>query len=79
MIATAVWAGFWVAGWPAYYQQYSVVQMLWLDTLLLIPVALIVHLVLKRPRPAKRLTVALWLKHGGGRNRTFRPPPLSVM
>jgi hypothetical protein len=32
LIATVVWAGFWVAGLPSYYQQYSNVLMIWFDS-----------------------------------------------
>ena len=61
LIATVVWAGFWLAGLPSYYQQYSDVQMIWFDSLVLIPIAVIVYLVLRRLRPEKRLASALWL------------------
>jgi hypothetical protein len=53
--------GFWAAGLPSYYQQYSNVLMVWFDSLVLIPIATIVYLVLRRLRPEKRLPVALWL------------------
>ena len=61
LIATFVWAGFWVAGLPHYYQQYSKILMIWFDSLLLIPIATIVYFVLKRLRPERRSTIALWL------------------
>ena len=61
LIATVVWAGFWVAGLPSYYQQYSKLEMIWFDSLVLIPIAGIAYFVLRRVRPAKRLTIALWL------------------
>jgi hypothetical protein len=61
LIATLVWAGFWLAGLPSYYQQYSDVQMIWFLSLVLIPIAAIVYLVLRRLRPETRLAVALWL------------------
>ena len=35
--------------------------MVWFDTLVLIPIAAIVYLVLSRLQPEKHLTVALWL------------------
>jgi hypothetical protein len=35
--------------------------MLWFDALVLIPIAAIVYFVLRRLRPERRLTVALWL------------------
>ena len=61
LIATLVWAGFWVAGLPSYYQQYSNLLMVGFDFLVLIPISAIVYFVLKRLRPERRLTVALWL------------------
>ncbi len=61
LIATVVWAGFWIAGLPSYYQQYSTLLMIGFDSLLLIPIAAIVYFVLNRPRPERRLTIALWL------------------
>jgi len=61
LIATVVWAAFWIAGLPSYYQQYSNVLMVWFDSLLLIPISAIVYLVLRRLRPERRIPVALWL------------------
>ena len=61
LIATAVWAAFWVAGLPSYGQQYSNIQMVWFDTLVLIPIAAVVYVVLRPLRPSRRLMTALWL------------------
>lgn len=61
LIATIVWAGFWVGGLPSYYQQYSTRQMIWFDSLVLVPIAVIGYLFLRRVRPERRLTIALWL------------------
>ena len=61
LIATVVWTGFWIAGLPSYYQQYSNLLMFWFDSLLLIPLAAIVYFVLRPLRPERRLTIALWL------------------
>ena len=61
MIATVVWAGFLIAGLPSYYQQYSNSQMIWFDSIVLIPIAAIAYLFLRRLRPGRRLTIALWL------------------
>jgi hypothetical protein len=61
LVASAVWAGFWVAGLPSYYQQHSNLLMIWFGSLLLIPIAAIVYFVLRRLRPERRLTIALWL------------------
>ena len=61
LIATLVWAGFWLAGLPSYYQQYSTVFMVFFDTLVLIPIAAIAYVFLRRLRPERRLPVAFWL------------------
>ena len=61
LIATVVWTGFWIAGLPLYYQQYSNFLMIWFDSLLLIPTTAIVYFVLRPLRSERRLTVALWL------------------
>lgn len=61
LIASVVWAGFLIAGLPFYYQQYSNLQMIWFDSLVLIPIAAIAYLFLRRLRPERRLTIALWL------------------
>jgi len=61
LIATVVWAGFWIAGLPSYYQQYSRLFMIWFDSLVLIPIAAIAYLFLRRVRPERRLAIACWL------------------
>ena len=61
LIATVVWVGFWIAGLPSYYQQYSNLRMIWFDSLVLIPVTAIAYFFVKRLRPERRLTIALWL------------------
>lgn len=61
LTATAVWVVFWIAGLPSYYQQYSNLLMIGFASLLLIPITAIVYFVLRRLRPERRLTVALWL------------------
>ena len=61
LIATLVWAGFWLAGLPSYYQQYSKRAMIWFDSLVLLPIAAAGYLVLKRVRPERRLSIACWL------------------
>ena len=61
LIATVVWAVFWIAGLPSYYQQYSNLLMIWFDSLLLIPIATIVYFVLKRLQSEKRPMIAFWL------------------
>ncbi len=61
LIASVVWAGFWIAGLPFYFQQYSNLQMIWFDSLVLIPIAAIAYLFLRRLRPERRLAIALWV------------------
>ena len=61
LIATVVWVSFWAAGLPSYYQQYSNLLMIWFDLLLLIPIAAIAYLVLRRLRLERRLKTTLWL------------------
>ncbi len=39
--------------------------MIWLDSLVLLPIAVIVVIVLNRVHPARRLKVALWLSFPG--------------
>ncbi len=59
--AAAVWAGFLLAGWPSYYQQYPQSFMIWFDSLVLLPIGVIVVIVLERVQPARRVEIALWL------------------
>ena len=54
-----VWAGFWLLGLPAYYQQYTKNAMTWYDVLLLFPIVAVFFL-LRRVRPERRMTIALW-------------------
>jgi hypothetical protein len=61
LIATVVWAGFWLAGLPSYYQQYSKTFMIWFDSLVLIPITAISYFVLRRLRPDNRVTLGGWL------------------
>lgn len=61
LVATFVWAGFWLAGLPAYYQQYSNLLMIWFEVLLFIPIAVIVCFVLRRRPSESRMRFALWL------------------
>ena len=60
VFATFVWAGFWLLGLPAYYQQYSQTAMIWYCALLLPPIAALFFFLLRRVLPAKRLRVSLW-------------------
>jgi hypothetical protein len=61
LLATAVWAGFLVAGLPDYYQQYSPVVMIGFEVLLLVPISLILYVVLKRVPPGRRMSLSLWI------------------
>ena len=61
LIATVVWAAFWVAGLPSYYQQYSVNFMGWFATLLLLFIPAILYRVLRPVHPKRRMATALWL------------------
>ena len=61
LMATVVWTGFWIVGLPSYFQQYSNLQMVLFDSLVLIPIIAIVYFVLRRLPPERRLTIALWL------------------
>lgn len=61
MIASIIWAAFFVAGLPSYYQQYSVLTMVWFELFLLAPITVVFYFVLRRLHADKRLVVALWL------------------
>lgn len=56
-----VWALFWLAGLPSYYQQYSLVTMAVFCTLLSVTVSLAALLILQRGRPETRLQRAVWI------------------
>ena len=59
--AVAVWGGFWVAGLPRYYQQYSPITLGIGCTILSALIALVALVLLVRARPERRETLALWL------------------
>jgi len=59
--ALAVWAVFWVAGLPRYYQQYSSVVLGVGCTVLSSAIGLVALLLLVRARPERRASLALWL------------------
>lgn len=61
LIATLTWAGFWVAGLPDYFQQYSRGFMAIFVTVILVPISAVASFVLKRVKPRRRMTLALWL------------------
>jgi hypothetical protein len=49
--AVYVWAAFWIAGFPSYYQQYSTVGLAVGSTFLTVAISLAAVFVLKRARP----------------------------
>jgi hypothetical protein len=59
--AICVWAAFWVAGLPSYYQQYSTVGLAVGSIFLTVAISLAAVFVLKRARPEARLSVAVRL------------------
>ncbi|MBL8512622.1 MAG: hypothetical protein JNJ55_01420 [Betaproteobacteria bacterium] len=59
--ATFVWAAFWVLGWPAYYQQYSLFGLAIATNILTVAIALFAVFMLARVRPAARMSRALWI------------------
>lgn len=61
VIATTVWAGFWVAGLPSYYQQYSATAMLWFEVILFLGLVGLVYNVLGRVRRERRTSMAVWI------------------
>jgi len=61
LTASLVWVGFWIAGLPSYYQQYSPTFMIWFDALLFLPIGAVVWVVLRRVRARRRMKVALWM------------------
>jgi hypothetical protein len=61
MLATLAWAGFWVAGLPSYYQQYSTAFMVWFEVILLLGLVGLVYCVLKRVSRQRRVAVACWI------------------
>jgi len=60
LIATCVWAGFWVGGLPSYYQQYSTTSMVIFDLVVLVPITVLVYLVVRGLKRERRLKVSVW-------------------
>ena len=60
-LAVAVWAGFFIAGLPDYYQQYPFVAMLIFTVALVPPVVLLAVKVIGRARTETRRSLAMWL------------------
>ena len=61
VLATFAWVGFWVAGLPSYYQQYSTAFMLWFELILFFALVGLVYYVLKRVSHERRVTVSVWI------------------
>jgi hypothetical protein len=59
--AVCVWAAFWLAGLPSYYQQYSLVALAVASILLSVAISLAAIFVLRRGRTETRLLRAFWL------------------
>jgi hypothetical protein len=59
--AVCVWAVFWVAGMPSYYQQYSPIAIAVGSILLSVLISLAAVFVLRRVKPENRMTRACWL------------------
>lgn len=57
--ATSVWLGFWVAGLPDYYQQYSTRSLVVFELLLLVPVWIAGFMALRVRRGRSRIRRAL--------------------
>ena len=61
VLATAVWAGFWLAGLPSYYQQYSTRSILMFEAALLVAVVVLAWRVLGTAPRERRAGRALWI------------------
>jgi hypothetical protein len=59
--AIAVWGGFWLLGWPAYYQQYSTALIAVASILLSVGISLAAVFVAIRSRPEVRESRAFWI------------------
>lgn len=55
------WGAFWLAGWPSYYQQYSVITMAIASILLSVVISLAAIVVLRGGRDDTRRKRAFWL------------------
>ncbi len=58
--AVCVWAAFWLAGLPSYFQQYAVVTMAVGSIFLSVAISLAAIVVLRRGRPETKLVRAFW-------------------
>ena len=61
LLAVAVWAGFWVAGLPAYYQQYPMLAVAIGCILLSVAISLAAIPAVRRVRNEHMLSRAVWL------------------
>jgi hypothetical protein len=59
--AVSMWAAFWLAGLPSYYQQYSIISLAVASIFLTVAISLAALYLLKRVKPEARLSVAVRL------------------
>lgn len=59
LLAALAWLAFWIAGLPAYYQQYSTRSLAVFEVLLVAPVGAVGYLALRERRRASRMTRAV--------------------
>lgn len=59
--AIAVWGGFWLLGWPAYYQQYPDALVAVASIVLSVVISLAAVFILVRTRPEIRASRAFWI------------------
>jgi len=57
----SVWAAFWIAGLPSYYQQYSLVALAVGSVLLSVAISLAAIFMLQRGKASTRLSRAFWM------------------
>ncbi len=57
----SVWAAFWLAGLPSYYQQYSLVALAVGSVLLSVAISLAAIFILRRGKDSTRLKRAFWI------------------
>lgn len=59
--AVSVWAAFWLAGWPSYFQQYSFAFLAIGTAALVPPTAFMGWRSIQGSKPERRLTLGFWL------------------
>ncbi|MEZ0229286.1 MAG: hypothetical protein ACAI25_11725 [Planctomycetota bacterium] len=65
VLGVAIWAAFWVAGLPDYYQQYSQTFLIVGTALLVPPTALAGWVGLERSKPERRRALGFWFAFYG--------------